>query len=112
MDPPTLPLPVLPRRTTHGRRRLSSRDISSGSLNWRRNVCSEGGDKGGAAAHAHAVAAHATSLATLDRAGVVRSWDLATGTFSWETSVQQGSNNKVSISMVLQVEMMKEINRM
>eukprot|EP00522_Entomoneis_paludosa_P014083 CAMPEP_0172453476 /NCGR_PEP_ID=MMETSP1065-20121228/10774_1 /TAXON_ID=265537 /ORGANISM="Amphiprora paludosa, Strain CCMP125" /LENGTH=871 /DNA_ID=CAMNT_0013205659 /DNA_START=63 /DNA_END=2678 /DNA_ORIENTATION=- len=65
---------------------LAAREIATGTLAWRRNVCSS------TDAAAHAVAALETSVVTLDKAGAVRAWDATTGALNWEISLPAESN--------------------
>lgn len=58
---------------------VASRNISDGSLLWRRNVCSSDHDSG----HRHGVAGLDDHVYTIDNSGLLRCWD-SHGSMLWE----------------------------
>mmetsp|Transcript_16370 Transcript_16370/g.33730 ORF Transcript_16370/g.33730 Transcript_16370/m.33730 type:complete len:990 (-) Transcript_16370:81-3050(-) len=71
---------------------VAARSIESGSLAWRRNVCStEGGSK------AVAVSKDTNTVVTVDNTGIVRSWSLDGGGLLWDVKVATDTNSPPSI---------------
>jgi ER membrane protein complex subunit 1, C-terminal len=63
---------------------VASRSIDTGSLQWRRNVCSS---TSSGSAH-HAVAAAQESIWTMDSSGVIRAWDTKYGRLIWDAYLE------------------------
>ena len=62
---------------------LASRAIGDGKLLWRRNVCADPHSLSG-----YRVAVSETgNVATVDRTGLLKMWDAATGSLSWDVSI-------------------------
>lgn len=63
---------------------VSSRDTLTGSLLWRRNVCSSRSSK-----PQHVVTANDDFLYTMDHAGIVRAWTMDKGALAWDASAAE-----------------------
>lgn len=66
---------------------VASRKSDSGSLNWRRNVCSSSASD----STSHSFAVDSSHFYTVDSGGIARAWTLQEGNLVWETSVVPGS---------------------
>ena len=65
---------------------VASRKVDSGSLNWRRNVCSSRE----ATSHAFAVGT-SSHFYTVDSVGIARAWTVEEGNLIWDTQLSSGS---------------------
>jgi ER membrane protein complex subunit 1, C-terminal len=77
---------------------VASRSTETGSLQWRRNVCSS---TSSGSVH-HAVAASQESIWTMDSSGVIRAWDTKYGRLIWDAflELQNGATDQPRLLVV------------
>lgn len=71
---------------------VASRSIETGSLNWRRNVCSN------VEQTHHAVGATATGVFTMDSSGVIRAWSRDEGKLLWDAFLGPTNQPRILVS--------------
>ena len=71
---------------------VASRNMESGDLNWRRNVCSNADQT-----H-HAVGASASMVFTMDSSGVIRAWSQSQGKLMWDAFLGPSNQPRILVS--------------